>query len=1226
MSCRTMSALLITTAALAALALAQAPSAVDAAQPADQPPPGHLERPNLPYLPVPPGTQATSPGQRVRQGRYVSVQVNVDSNGNNILGDAANEPALAVNPLNPHNMVIGWRQFDTVNSDFRQAGWAYTFDGGLSWTFPGKIDPGVFRSDPVLDASPAGVFFYNSLTADSSYHTRTFRSYDGGQSWDAGVESYGGDKQWQTIDPTAGPSAGNIYAYWTEWYSSCNGQFTRSYNDGNSYLPCTSIPGSPNWGVLDVGGDGTLYCIGDGFLFAKSTTLKDPNQPAAWQLNTTINLGGSLAYGEGPNPGGLLGQAWLAVDRSGGPTNNYLYALASVDPAGADPLDVMFARSTNGGQSWSTPVRLNDDPAGSGAWQWFGTMDVAPNGRLDVIWNDTRNHPGSYLSEVFYTHSADGGLTWSPNEQLTPAFNPLVGWPVQNKIGDYYRMRSDLRGANLAFAATFNNEEDVYYMRLGQPLCSDAGTVELDRGHYGCEDTAGVTVSDCGLNTNNDVVETVTINVASTSEPAGEAVLLTETGPATAQFTGTVPLSTANAPGVVLVAPGDTLTATYIDADDGEGHQNVVVTTTAVIDCTPPVISNVHTVDLLPHSVTVAFNVDEPVRGTVHYGVSCGNLNQTAASGALNPWPQVDLSGLNDDTPYYFAVEAADEAGNVALDDNGGACYTFTTPQVPDYYTELFSGPCDLGQQSLSFTPNGSGDFYLGCVESIATLPTDPAGGTTLALSDDSSVNVSLGGGATVAVYGVSYTHFYVGSNGYITFNSGDSTYTPTLAAHFNQPRISALFDDLNPATGGSVSWKQLSDRVAVTWLNVPEVSGGNSNTAQIELYFNGVIKLNYLGLTTSGSLAGLSAGGGTPPGFYMSDLSAMGPCQTFPPNAQDSTVNTDENTPVDITLVATDDGMPYPPGALTYIITSLPSHGGLADPGAGEISSVPYTLVSGGKIVRYTPAAYYVGNDSFQFKANDSGTPPDGGDSNIAAVTINVIGVPELVYSFPLDTNPGWTVTGAWAFGHPLGLGSHNKDPNNGHTGTNVYGYNLAGDYGNGLTPKYLTTAALDCSTLTGVEVRFWRWLGVEAVDHAGIEVSSDGSTWTQVWTNISTISEAAWSQQTVALGSTADHQATVYVRWVMGPTDVSVTYPGWNIDDIEIWALVPPPYPIGDMNCDSSVDFGDINPFVLALTNPSGYATSYPDCNIMNADINQDGSVDFGDINPFVQLLTGK
>lgn len=61
-----------------------------------------------------------------------------------------------------------------------------------------------------------------------------------------------------------------------------------------------------------------------------------------------------------------------------------------------------------------------------------------------------------------------------------------------------------------------------------------------------------------------------------------------------------------------------------------------------------------------------------------------------------------------------------------------------------------------------------------------------------------------------------------------------------------------------------------------------------------------------------------------------------------------------------------------------------------------------------------------------------------------------------------------------------------------------------------------------------------------------------------------------------------------------------------------------------VGDVNCDGRVDFGDINPFVLALTDPGGYASAFPYCDRMNADINGDNVVDFGDINPFVDLLT--
>jgi hypothetical protein len=60
------------------------------------------------------------------------------------------------------------------------------------------------------------------------------------------------------------------------------------------------------------------------------------------------------------------------------------------------------------------------------------------------------------------------------------------------------------------------------------------------------------------------------------------------------------------------------------------------------------------------------------------------------------------------------------------------------------------------------------------------------------------------------------------------------------------------------------------------------------------------------------------------------------------------------------------------------------------------------------------------------------------------------------------------------------------------------------------------------------------------------------------------------------------------------------------------------------GDMNCDGTWNFGDINPFVQALTSPAAYATSFANCDLSQADINQNGTVGFDDINPFVDLLT--
>ncbi len=706
--------------------------------------------------------------------------------------------------------------------------------------------------------------------------------------------------------------------------------------------------------------------------------------------------------------------------------------------------------------------------------------------------------------------------------------------------------------------------------------CSHQGTVWLGRPKYGCESEATVSVNDCGLNTDGGLVESVFVTIASGSEPAGETMLLTETEAASAEFEGSIMLSETNAAGVLWITEGETVTVTYIDADDGSGGTDVEVTATAVVDCHPPQISNVQTTDIEARSATVTFSADEPVTGTVHYGESCDVLSGQAVGECYTASPQVHLTDLSDNTTYFYTVEAEDEAGNVAGDDNGGACYTFSTSEVPDFFTELFQGDNDLDNLTILFIPNGSNDFYAACAEQIVELPTDPAGGTTLYLADDASMAVSLGGGQTVTLYGTSYSTFHVGSNGYITFGGGDEEYLESFQYHFDMPKVSGLFDDLDPSSGGTVSWRQFEDRAVVTWLNVPEFDSSDSNTFQIELHFNGDIRISYLTLAADDGLAGLSQGYGVDPDFFESDLSAVGVCGPRPPVAHCTRVNTPVETPVTITLTASDDGLPDPPGTLTYTVQTLPEHGVLADVGAGAVSAVPYTLVGHGDRVEYDPELWYAGADSFHFQVSDGGTAPEGGDSNVADVSISV-GQHHLVHGFSLDLNPEWDTSGEWRWGQPTGGGSYDGDPTSGYTGPYVYGYNLDGDYGLNMPVHYLTMTALDCSDFLDSELRFRRWLGIEpaAYDHATVEVSSDGTNWTTVWNHTGdAISESSWSLQTYDISATADGQQHVYIRWGMGPTDGYRTYPGWNVDDIEIWAIRP----LSDCNSNGTPDCQDI------------------------------------------------
>ena len=445
--------------------------------PSDEP----LEKYNMP--PAAPRKIETSPRMVSPFGVFTSFQVNVDAGGNNILGDAGNEPSISVDPTDGNKMMIGWRQFNSINSDFRQAGWGYTTDAGTHWTFPGVLQNNVFRSDPVTKSDEAGNFFYLSLQstqAQSFFCDDLWRSTNGGQSFteqSPDEAGHGGDKEWFTIDTNMGGMGhGFVYQFWTGFFACDFGEFNRSTDSGATWMAPINIPNSPDTGAMDVDTNGNLFLAGGGspFWCVRSSNAQNGGQTPIFDQVTQVNMGGDLIQG-GVNGIGLCGQTFIAADRSGGSTNNNLYMVASVIPTGAsNGTDVMFTRSTDGGQTFSAPQRINDDPINHNKWHIFGTPSVAPNGRIDIVWLDSRNAANNTDMQLFYTYSTDGGVTWAANIPASNSFNPQAGYPQNQKIGDYITIVSDATGGNVAYAATFNvnpnavggHEQDVYYVRV----------------------------------------------------------------------------------------------------------------------------------------------------------------------------------------------------------------------------------------------------------------------------------------------------------------------------------------------------------------------------------------------------------------------------------------------------------------------------------------------------------------------------------------------------------------------------------------------------------------------------------------------------------------------------------------------------------------------------------------------------------------------------------------
>jgi len=277
-------------------------------------------------------------------------------------------------------------------------------------------------------------------------------------------------------------------------------------------------------------------------------------------------------------------------------------------------------------------------------------------------------------------------------------------------------------------------------------------------------------------------------------------------------------------------------------------------------------------------------------------GVDYETVNGTASAGADYEDSSGTLMFHDREVSKTFSVPILDDAvaeegktvnlklsnptGGAVLGTPGMATLTIEDDDRPDLFTETFDkDDNDIRNHTLTFVPDGSRSGYTVCRTPSYAFPADPSGGKPLLLPDDSYAAIQLTEGAEIPFFETRYRLFFVGSNGYVTFSSGDGSYQESLAAHFNQPRISALFDDLNPTHGGNVSWKQLADEVVVTFQDVPKNHSGKPNSFQIEMFFDGTLRLTHLGIATEDGLVGLSRGTGIPPEFAESDLSGYPAC-----------------------------------------------------------------------------------------------------------------------------------------------------------------------------------------------------------------------------------------------------------------------------------------------------------------------------------------------------------
>ena len=310
--------------------------------------------------------------------------------------------------------------------------------------------------------------------------------------------------------------------------------------------------------------------------------------------------------------------------------------------------------------------------------------DAVPEGDRPV-------YPGPILpKQPDIAAMAAGDVFSVENLPATPFTIPAGGDPVTFDV----KFQPDAVGeyeGTLVIASSDETEPSVLMALSGSAgFHPSDGRLALDRDIYSCADHVVIELRDAGLAGMG--AATVT---AESSAGDLETVILAEVPATPGVFSNAEsPLSTGSGEagpedGTLQTAHQGTLSVTYLDADDGTGGTNVTKTRSASLDCAGPVISAISS---LPEEVgvVITFTTDEPAIGVVKVGTVCGGPYTVVESEtSLATAHSITVEGLARETEYFFVVEAADAPGNSTLADNGGQCYTFTTPST------ITVGTCD---------------------------------------------------------------------------------------------------------------------------------------------------------------------------------------------------------------------------------------------------------------------------------------------------------------------------------------------------------------------------------------------------------------------------------------------------------------------------------------------------------------------------------------------------
>ncbi|MDZ4278755.1 MAG: sialidase family protein [Dehalococcoidia bacterium] len=377
-------------------------------------------------------------------------------------------------------------------------------DLGATWIDQGGIPQ---SGDPVLAVHEATGTFYYAQLAFLSPGVRTIgvaRSTDGCQTFpaiaDASPLSANADdlqdKPWIAVDNTGGARDGDIYVCWTDITDPAilpppaDVRVSRSTDGGLTFtdeqvvsLPADAIPVGC---YVDVGPGGEVYVTwANGDFGAGDFTVRIRRS-----LDGGLAWGGAVQVNSAPvrYPGidrivvcdpfrptlngdiRMTHQTWMAVDTTGGPFDGRIYVVWQHDPPGAvDNSDVYFSSSADGGLTWSPQLQV---AGGTITDQFEPFVEVAGDGAVSIAWYDRRNDPANnYNIDVYTTFSTNGGLTLHPLTRLTDVSFPPITYGCY--MGEYIAVAGDASNFYYAWGDNRNSDPDVYFDSVAVPQLKD---------------------------------------------------------------------------------------------------------------------------------------------------------------------------------------------------------------------------------------------------------------------------------------------------------------------------------------------------------------------------------------------------------------------------------------------------------------------------------------------------------------------------------------------------------------------------------------------------------------------------------------------------------------------------------------------------------------------------------------------------------------------------------